>query len=299
LKGMAMGAADSVPGVSGGTIAVIARIYDELIFSIRSINLAALRVLYKDGIARAWDYINGSFLLALFIGIVVSLRLSAGLVLYLLENHFEPLMAFFIGLVFASCWSLKAEFRQRTLGIAVALLCGMAVTLLVGLMSPQTGTASGIYLFFCGLVAICAMILPGLSGAFLLLVLGVYDYVLTAVIELNLTIIFIFVSGCGLGLLLFSRVLAWTLSRYRDLSYAFLTGMLLASIEILWPWQMATSTFVDLDGHITVLQSSNVSPSSYMQVTGQEPQFLAVCVTLVAGFLLIFGFDKLFRKSID
>jgi len=299
LKGMAMGAADSVPGVSGGTIAVITRIYDELIYSIRSIDTRALRLLGTEGPGRAWSYINGTFLLVLAGGILLSLRLSAGLVLMLLEQFFEPLMAFFVGLVIASSWSLKGEcgaWRWQTLA---GLLAGMAVTLLVSSLSPYSTDISPVYLFLCGLIAICAMILPGLSGAFLLLVLGVYDYLLSALVGFDLSTIIVFASGCAIGLLAFSRLLAWALSSYRDLSYAFLTGMLLASIYVLWPWQQVDGYYLDRAGGSHVLASHNVLPGDYLALTGQDPRLLPVLISLIAGFTIITGFDKLFRNPVD
>ncbi|MEZ5492178.1 MAG: DUF368 domain-containing protein [Gammaproteobacteria bacterium] len=299
LKGMAMGAADSVPGVSGGTIAVIARIYDELIFSIRSIDGKALRLLVSEGPARAWSYVNGTFLLVLASGILLSLRLSAELVLVLLENNFEALMAFFIGLVVSSSWSLKREWGVWRWSIGLLMLAGMTLTLLVSTLSPHSADAGYGYLFLCGLIAICAMILPGLSGAFLLLMLGVYDTVLTALINLEIPIILVFAAGCGCGLLAFSRLLSWTLARYRELSYAFLTGMLLASVYVLWPWQQVDSYYLDSAGESQVLQAHNVSPFNYESLTGQDPQIITVAISLLAGIVIITAFDKLFRKSVD
>jgi len=299
LKGMAMGAADSVPGVSGGTIAVITRIYDELIYSIRSVDLRAVRLLLSEGIGRAWSYINGTFLLVLACGILLSLRLSAGVVLTLLENNFEALMAFFVGLVIASSWSLKSECGRWKLPTVGILLAGMILTLLVSNLSPYTAEIGYGYLFLCGLIAICAMILPGLSGAFLLLVLGVYDFVLAALVNFELLTILVFAVGCATGLLAFSRVLSWTLSRYREYSYAFLTGMLLASVYVLWPWQQVDSFYQDSGGEPHVLQAHNVWPTDYELLTGQDPQLVPVLISFLVGITLITGFDKLFRNSVD
>jgi len=299
LKGMVMGAADSVPGVSGGTIAVITRIYDELIYSIRSVDVMAVRLLLTEGFGRAWNYINGTFLLVLACGILLSLRLSAGLVLSLLETRFEALMAFFIGLVIASSWSLKSECGRWSWPVVGMLLAGMIVTLLVSNLSPYTAEIGYGYLFLCGLIAICAMILPGLSGAFLLLVLGVYDFVLAALVNLELLIILVFAVGCLTGLLAFSRVLSWTLSRYREYSYSFLTGMLLASVYVLWPWQQVDRYYQDSDGESHVLQAHNIWPTDYEILTGQDPQILPVLISFVIGITIIAGFDKLFRKTVD
>jgi putative membrane protein len=299
LKGMAMGAADSVPGVSGGTIAVITRIYDELIYSIRSVDIRAFRLLLTEGVGRAWTYINGTFLLVLGCGILLSLRLSAGVVLSLLENNFEALMAFFIGLVIASSWSLKSECGAWGLPTLGLLFAGMGLTLLVSGLSPYSTEIGYGYLFLCGVVAICAMILPGLSGAFLLLVLGVYDFVLAALVNFELVTIVVFALGCVTGLLAFSRLLSWTLSRYREYSYAFLTGMLVASVSVLWPWQQVDRYRVGSDGESRVLQAHNVWPTDYQLLTGQDPQLLPVIVSFLIGATIITVADKLFRNSVD
>jgi putative membrane protein len=299
LKGMAMGLADSVPGVSGGTIAVICDIYDEIIFSIRSVNLIALQRLFNEGVKPAWSYINGTFLLALLCGALLSLRLSASFVLLMLDNYFAPMMAFFTGLVICSCWYLKEKLGNWDWQVLVAVAGGVGLTLIVSSLSPQSGTISNAYLFVCVMVAICAMILPGLSGAFLLLMLGVYDYVLGALVSFDLITILIFAAGCVLGLLLFSRIIGWALKHYHQLSYAFLFGMLIASIYVLWPWQQTLNFYTDHDGNQQSLEKANVLPGSYEQLTGQDPQLLLVLLCLVSGCLLIVVFDKLFRKSAD
>ncbi len=299
FKGMAMGAADSVPGVSGGTIAVIARIYDELIYSIASVNVTALQLLAAEGFKKAWAYINGTFLLVLLCGISVSLSISASLVLLLLDNYFKLLMAFFAGLVISSSWFLKAEFGNWNWKILTALLIGFGLTLMVSSLSPQSPVISNWYLFLCGVIAICAMILPGLSGAFLLLMLGVYDYVLNAWVNIELMTIVVFITGCVSGLLMFSRFLTWTLSRFHDLSYAFLTGMLLASVYVLWPWQQVISFYTDDNGRNQALESINVMPGSYELLTGQDPQLLPVIICLLSGCAVILIFDKLFRNPVD
>ena len=299
-KGLAMGAADSVPGVSGGTIAVISGIYDELIYSLRSFNLRALQLLFGQGIPAAWTHVNGTFLFILLCGILISLRLSAGTVLFLLDNYFEPLMAFFIGLVLASSWYLRARFGVMRGLHWLALLMGMGVTVLVGSITPQAPLDVSLgYLFICGMVAICAMVLPGISGAFILLLLGVYDYLLMALLDLVWSVVVVFICGCVVGLLSFSRVLGWALARHRDTSYAFLTGMLVASIYVLWPWQTVQSFYTDLEGVVHPLKSLKLSPFEYQAVTGQDPLWLYASLALVAGAGLIVAFEKFFSRSVD
>ncbi|HBN14669.1 DUF368 domain-containing protein [Pseudohongiella sp. SYSU M77423] len=235
LKGMAMGVADAVPGVSGGTIAVITGIYEQLVNALRRCNPVALSLLWKQGPRALWTHIDGAFLLSLGLGILGSLLLMANLVLYLLEHHFMLVMAFFMGLVLASSWLLNKQVGMWSM-IKVLLFClGFAVTGLTALLNPAAGSDSLVYIFFSGLIAICAMILPGISGAFILLLLGVYEYVLDALRDFNLPVIAVFAAGCAIGLLSFSHVLSLTFYYYREQTYAVLTGMLAASLIVLWP----------------------------------------------------------------
>jgi len=242
-KGVAMGMGDSVPGISGGTIAVITHIYDKLIFSIRAVDLQALSLLFHGNVSQLWRHINGTFLGVLALGILSGLLLSANTVLYLLDNHFEALMAFFIGLVLASSWLLKNECNLRASTSLTALIVGAVFTVTIGMLPPVNANFSLIAIFLSGAIAICAMILPGLSGAFILLILGVYEYVLRALLDFNLPVILVFMLGCIIGLLVFSRFLAWMLRHYHDLSYGFIIGMLLGSLSVLWPWQHTQSYY--------------------------------------------------------
>lgn len=239
LKGVAMGLGDSVPGISGGTIAVITKIYDQLVFSIRAVDLRACELFFTGQFKAVWQYVNGTFLLILAMGILSGLLVSANTVLFLLENYFAPLMAFFIGMVLASCALLRHEFSLGAWQNLVALLLGLLLAVSIGFISPRSAELSLIYVFFSGAIAISAMILPGLSGAFILLLLGVYEFILGALLAFNLPYILVFVLGCAVGLLAFSRVLSWMLREHHQLSYGFITGMLLGSVSALWPWQEA------------------------------------------------------------
>ncbi len=234
-----MGLGDSVPGVSGGTIAVITKIYDQLVFSIRAVDLEAGKLLFTGRVLAAWQHVNGSFLLTLALGILSGLLVSANTILFFLENYFPPLMAFFVGMVLSSSWLLKNKFSLAVWQNIVALLLGLLLTVGIGLISPRSTELSLLYIFFSGALAISAMILPGLSGAFILLLLGVYEFILGALINFNWPYIFVFGLGCTVGLLAFSRVLTWLLLRYYQLSYGFIVGMLLGSVPALWPWQHA------------------------------------------------------------
>lgn len=285
LKGMAMGVADSVPGVSGGTIAVMAGIYEELIHSLKNLSPLALWEFRKQGPTGFWRSINGSFLLSLLLGIVSALFLSANTVLYLLETHYPQLMAFFCGLVLASTFFLRRQVRRWRFLESAFLLMGMALTLLIAFINPLAGQTGYAYLFLCGAIAISAMILPGISGAFILLLLGVYDYVLTALRALDVGIIVVFAAGCATGLLSFSHLLSWTFRHYREQTYAFLTGMLLASTVVLWPWK-----FTPEQG---AAAATYLSPSAYASVTGQSVSVLSVVCLFVLGFALVTIFERI------
>lgn len=246
LKGVAMGLGDSVPGISGGTIAVITKIYDQLVFSIRAADLRACGLFFTGQFKAFWEYINGTFLLILALGILSGLLISANTVLFLLENYFVPLMAFFIGMVLASSALLRNEFSLGAWQNILALVLGLLLAVSIGFISPRSAELSLIYVFFSGAIAISAMILPGLSGAFILLLLGVYEFILGALLGFDLPYIVVFMLGCGVGLLAFSRVLSWLLRDHHQLSYGFITGMLLGSVSALWPWQ-------DSEGGYTML----------------------------------------------
>lgn len=296
-KGIAMGLGDSVPGVSGGTIAVITHIYDKLIFSIKSIDLQAIKFLFSGQLASAWRHVNGSFLLLLLLGVLTGLLVSANSVLYLLENQFEALMAFFIGLVLASTWLLKEQFDFKKPSNLIVMVLGFGVTAMVSFLSPQVVELSLPYVFFSGLVAICAMILPGLSGAFILILLGVYEFILTALTQFDIAYIAVFVAGCLIGILTFSRLLAWLLKKYHQLSYGFISGMLLGSLLVLWPWQRVLTTYTDSSGEIHSLQTSNVSPFNYSELTGNDAMFLMSLIFAVLGVAAVLLLDHFFSHK--
>jgi len=293
-----MGMADAVPGVSGGTIAVITRIYDKLVFSISAVDAAAIRLLFSGRFNQLWTRINGTFLAVLALGVLTGLLISANTVLFLLANHFELLMAFFIGLILASSWLLKAEFNCRELPNLGGLLIGITITLLVSVISPNSmQNISLFYIFFSGFIAICAMILPGISGAFVLLIFGVYETLLTALIEINLLVITVFGFACITGLLSFSRVISWVLKHHHEKGYSVLTGMLIGSLYVLWPWKVTVyPQGVENNGE-TILQTSNSLPLNYEMVTGNDPLILGVLLSVMAGLTLILVFNKLFASK--
>lgn len=291
LKGMAMGVADSVPGVSGGTIAVMAGIYEELIHSLKNLNPVALWAYRNRGLSGFWRSINGNFLLSLLVGIVTALFLSANTVLYLLETHYPQLMALFCGLVLASAFFLRRQVKRWAIIELGFLSIGITLTLLIAFISPSAGQTGYAYLFLCGAIAICAMILPGISGAFILLLLGVYDYVLGALRALDVGVIVVFAAGCAVGLLSFAHLLSMTFHYYREQTYAFLTGMLLASIVVLWPWKLVPEH--------GAMGASYLSPNAYAVMTGSSVSVLSVVGLFMLGFALVTIFERISSSRIQ
>ena len=266
-----MGAADVVPGVSGGTIAFITGIYDEWLDSLKRCTPAVLIMLKKEGIAKTWRHINGNFLLALFGGILISLKTFAALVLMALDAYPVLIWAFFTGLIAASIFSLGRSQRGWKLADWIGFVLGAAFVYGVSILAPAQLPGHWWILFLGGFVAICAMILPGISGSFILLLAGLYPVFLNAIHSLDLIALASFGAGCLSGLLLFSRLVSWLLHHYHKLTLATLIGFLVGSLNVTWPWKQALVTTVDSHGRTIVLQQSNLNPLDYTAVTGGEP----------------------------
>ena len=288
-KGAVMGVSDSVPGVSGGTIAVAANIYDRIIYALRAIDAGAVRLLLKGRLRECWQRVDGAFLSLLGLGIASGLLLSANLIVYLIESNPEPLRAFFIGLIAAAVWMLRGETVPGDRRNALSAVGGALLVLLVSMASPGESQPSAIYLFFCGMIAVSAMLLPGLSGAFILLLLGAYEYMLAALTAFDVPILLIFLAGCVLGVLLMSRIVAWLLRRHHQRAYGFICGMLAGSIPALWPWQAAP----DGGASMQFMANRPVAPAEYLELTGREPMILICLATMLAGLTL----TLLARKS--
>jgi putative membrane protein len=291
FKGMAMGAADVVPGVSGGTVAFITGIYAELIDSLRSLTPAALLVWYRSGFVAFWRHINGTFLTVLFSGVLLSLLSLANVVTYCLEHHPLLVWGFFFGVVLASSLYMGRQLPMRKISIWFIFVLGVLVALGVSVAKPVQLPGEWWMAFIAGAIAICAMILPGISGSFLLLLMGMYSYILSAVTDFNLFILGCFVAGCVVGLLLFSHVLSWLLHRYQAGTLAALTGFLLGSLNIVWPWKHTLLSVIDRHGKTIPLLQENLLPGSYRFLVGNDPQTIWVLGLALLGLLLVFGLE--------
>jgi putative membrane protein len=293
LKGIGMGAADVVPGVSGGTIAFISGIYEELITSINNINLKALTVLRKDGFRAFWNHVNGTFFVFLFAGIGISIVSLAKLVSGLLESHPVLIWSFFFGLIIASVWLVSKSVEKWNPGAIGALVVGGAVAYYITTIQSVASVDAQWYILLSGALAICAMILPGISGAFILLLLGSYDKVLTAITEKDFMVIGLFAIGCGIGLLTFARVLKVLFTNFKNITVALLTGFMIGSLNKVWPWKETLKYRTNSHGEEVPFIQENVLPNDF----SGEPQLMIAIACAVGGLLLIIGLERFGKKK--
>lgn len=288
---MGMGAADVVPGVSGGTIAFITGIYEELINSIKSIDLQAMRLFFTGRWIAFWKKINGNFLLAVFAGIVISVLSLARLLEYLLEHQPIMIWSFFFGLVLASSYVVSRKISTWEYVKVVALVGGIGIAFYITSVTPTTTTDATWFVILSGGLASCAMILPGISGSFILLLLGKYSFALHAVNERILLDLALLGAGAVVGLILFANLLSWLLKKYHDITIAVLVGFMIGSLNKIWPWKQTLETIV-VDDKIKPLVEKNVLP-----VPGApEDQFLVALLMMAAGIGIIFIIELILPK---
>jgi putative membrane protein len=297
LKGMAMGAADVVPGVSGGTIALITGIYEELIFSIKSINLKALKLLFTGKGAAFWKAINGNFLLSVLLGIGISIFSLARGLTYLLEHYPILVWSFFFGLIIASTIYVARTIQTWNAGAVIAGIAGIAIAYFITVISPTEANPTWIYIFFSGMIAICAMILPGISGSFILVLLGMYPFIMGAVGDLNIPVLLVFVAGAAIGIIAFSNFLSWLLKNFHTLTIALLSGFMVGSLNKIWPWKEVTESFIDRHGEVRPLTERNILPGTYETLTGNESWLWGAILFLIAGFVLIFAIEGATKRK--
>lgn len=314
LKGAAMGIAEVIPGVSGGTIAFITGIYERLINSIKSVDAEALKLLFGLKFKAFFQKIDGFFLVVLAVGMVLGIGFGVLGMGYLLDNYPAPVWAFFFGLIISSAIYIGKQVESWSPGSLIALLVGFAIAIGVTFVSPAEGTGNLLWVFLCGVIAISALILPGVSGSFILLLLGMYTVVRGAAenVMLNqdlssLGIILAFMVGCAVGLISFARVMSFAFKNYRNQTLALLTGFMLGSLRKIWPWRNIESYLdkntgeivyidaiaADLHEDIQILKEVNVLPESF---TG-DPQTTLTILAAIIGFAIIFLFQLFERKE--
>ena len=293
-----MGAADVVPGVSGGTIAFISGIYGQLLDALAKMPQGIV-LLLKGRVREAWALVHANFLLVLLAGILTSILTLARLIVWLLEHQAIPLWSFFFGLILISCWVVGREIKRWNLRALLAFAVGALAAWYITVAAPLNWGQDYLSLFFAGAIAICAMILPGISGSFLLLLMGLYHFVLGAVKNLELGVIAVFALGCAFGLLGFARILRFALQRFHDVTLALLTGVMLGSLNKVWPWKQVTSFYTNSAGEQVALNQANLLPWQFAELTGQDAQLLLAVLLAFAGFGLVLLLEMFARKKVQ
>jgi len=311
FKGMAMGGADVVPGVSGGTIAFITGIYEELLETLSGLKLGLFKTWKKQGFKVFWSQLNGGFLLTLFSGIAVSLlSLAVGLE-YLLEHHPILLWSFFFGLIVASVWLMAKQVKTWNFQTVLALLLGSLIAYYITTITPSNGVDSWWYILLSGAVAITAMILPGISGSFILLLMGMYAAVLGALSDslksllaadwsalfVSGKVLIIFIVGCLAGLILFSKALNWLFKTHKNITIAVLTGFLIGSLNKIYPWKQVLETYTKHPGTAKEedipIVLRNVWPSEFTELGLGDNLLSGAVVCALVGVLLIVVLNRL------
>ncbi|OCK42826.1 DUF368 domain-containing protein [Tenacibaculum soleae] len=294
LKGMAMGAADVVPGVSGGTIAFISGIYEELLNSISNINLKLFKTLKKEGIKAAWQQLNGNFLASLFVGVFISIISLAKVISWMLISHPILLWSFFFGLVLASIIYIAKQITKWNIITVVLAILGAVLAYYITTLNPMISeNSSTLFMFFAGAIAICAMILPGISGSFILVLLGAYKPVLEAVNNRNITTIAAIGAGAIIGLLSFSRILKYLFKNYKNYTLAVLTGFIIGSLNKIWPWKKVLTFRTNSHGEKVPFNELSISPFSYEG----DSQIIYASALIILGFVLILILEKIAVKQ--
>lgn len=292
LKGIGMGAADVVPGVSGGTIAFITGIYEELVTTIANVDLSLIKTWRKKGFGDMWKQLNGNFILSLLIGIALSVFTLMRLTNFLLETYPVIVWSFFFGLVVASVWYVGKQIERWTVKLVIFALAGFIIAFGITLLAPAQGIDHPLYFLLCGAIAICAMILPGISGAFILVLMGGYKSITEAVSEFNFQVIGLVAVGAIIGILSFSRILKWLFNHFRLITLAVLTGFIAGSLNKIWPWKNVLDSEIIRD-KVIILDETSVLPQNF----NGDPQLLFAVIAAVSGFLLILVLEKVAEKQ--
>lgn len=304
-----MGAADVVPGVSGGTIAFISGIYEELVTTIHNLNFAFFKTWKENGFKKAWITYNLTFLIVLLSGVLVSIISLAKLIGWLLENHPILVWSFFFGLIIASIIYVGKEVKPWNLKIILALLIAALGSYYITLAEPMASPESNWYIMFSGFIAIIAMILPGISGSFILLLLGSYEVIINTLNDFSTALssgnwellwasmikILLFIAGAIVGIKIFSGVLNWLFKNYKNITLAILTGFMVGALNKIWPWKEILSWRMNTEGEQVALLEESISPYDYPG----DPQLLFAILCAIGGFLIIFLIEFIVVKKVS
>lgn len=293
LKGVAMGASDVVPGVSGGTIAFITGIYERLLCAIKSVNLTNLKLLFTGHFKQFWKNLDGNFLVCLFAGIATSFLSLAKVITYLIEHQPVLIWSFFFGLIIASTIFVARDVKWNWKTILFFLLFTVLSFYITSPENVPIKTHEGVaywYIFLCGVIAICAMILPGISGSFILVLLGEYTYILQALLDVNIPVILTFILGAVIGIVSFSNLLTWLFKHYEMLTLAALTGFMFGSLNKIWPWKRTLETYIDRHGVAQPLAQENILPANI------DGEFFYAIGLIVLGVVLMFAIELLSKR---
>lgn len=296
LRGMAMGIAEVIPGVSGGTIAFITGIYEKLINTIKAFSPSLIKTFKNDGVGGVWSAVNGNFLISLMVGMAVGIVVGVFGVTHLLENYPQHLWGFFFGLIVASAIYIGRQVPKWSIKEVIGLLIGIAVAYYITVASPAQGNTALWYVFFSGMIAISALILPGISGSFILLLMGMYTVVLPEVRNAlstfeteSLILVSVFAMGCLVGITTISRVLSWMFQNYNSLTLATLTGFMIGSLNKVWPWRNVLSERLNSKGKMVPFLEESVLPNNF----DGTAFILPVLVLMVVGFASVFVMERL------
>lgn len=304
-----MGIAEVIPGVSGGTIAFITGIYEQLLASIKSVGPALLTDFKDGGFSAVWNKVNGTFLLFLMIGMAFGFLVGVFGVSWLLENYPVLLWAFFFGLILASVLYVGRQVKPWGPIQIIAMAIAAAVAYYITIAAPAQGSDSLWFVFLAGTIAISALMLPGLSGSFMLLLMGMYTKILPALKDLlreqafeHLPTISVFAAGCLVGLMTFSRILSYTFQHYRNTTMAALTGFMIGSLNKVWPWQEVISTRMNSHGETVPAFTKSVLPGHFASLTnnpfyGTDPYLIGCLVLMFLGFMSVFTLSALSKPS--
>jgi len=309
IKGLAIGAVDLVPGVSGGTIAFITGIYEELLYSLRSLTPKNFKLFFVGKFREFWKAINGSFLLVLALGIATSILSLVKVVKYMLNDHPIITWSFFFGLIAISTISILKTIRKFEFPMYICFGVGAVIAYMVTVMSPAQTPNDLWFIFLCGMIAICALLLPGTSGSFMLLMMSKYYYIIDAIDfqDFKFDIVIVFICGAVTGLLSFSHFLSWLLRKYHDITISLLAGFLFGSLNKVWPWKVQIDTFTNeilgawnmkrFENTKIILAESNYLPNTFETVTGDDAKLFWGLLSAALAITIYLTLEYIARKK--